>query len=92
MYDFGLSPEQQEIQKNYRDFCEKKIAPQAEKLDREGIFCTDNIKILGEHGYLGMEFPQECGGAGLTLLTAAIAGEGLARACASTYLSSGASV
>ena len=92
MYDFGLSPEQEEIQSSFRDFCEKKIAPHAERLDREAAFCTDQIRDLGEYGYLGMSIPKEFGGSGLSYLTFILAGEELARVCAATFLSSGASV
>jgi len=92
MYDFSLTPEQEEIQSSFRDFCEKKIAPHAERLDREAAFCTDQIKTLGEYGYLGMSLPQEHGGSGLPYPTFILAGEELARVCAATYLSSGASV
>ena len=92
MYDFSLTPEQEEIQSSFRDFCEKKIAPHAERLDREAAFCTDQIKTLGEYGYLGMSLPKEYGGSGLPYLTFILAGEELARVCAATYLSSGASV
>jgi butyryl-CoA dehydrogenase len=92
MFDYTITPEQVEIQKSFRDFCEKEIAPKAEKLDREAIFCTDNIRALGKYGYMGTGMPKEFGGSALGCLTFSIAGEELSKACAATYLSSGASV
>ncbi|MDD5223268.1 MAG: acyl-CoA dehydrogenase family protein [bacterium] len=92
MFDYTYTPEQIEIQRSFRDFCEKEIAPKAEKLDREMIFCTDNIKALGKYGYMGMGMPKEFGGTNLGCVTTSVAGEELSKACAATYLSSGASV
>ena len=92
MFDYTYTPEQLEIQRSFRDFCEKEIAPKAEKLDREAIFCVDNIRALGKYGYLGMGMPKEFGGMALGSLTFSIAGEELSKACAATFLSSGASV
>src|SRR5512137_2170249 len=92
MFDYTITPEQEEIQRSFRDFCEKEIAPKAEKLDREMIFCTDNIRALGKYGYMGMGMPKEFGGTNLGCVTASLAGEELSKACAATYLSSGASV
>ena len=87
--DYELSPEQKKFKGNFRAFCDKEIASRAMTVDREGTFSFENHKRLAEIGFLGLPFPEHYGGGGKSLLTCALAWEELARACSSTYLSSG---
>jgi len=87
--DYELNEEQKKFKAHFRAFCEKEIAPRAMTIDREGTFPFENHKRLAEIGFLGLPFPEQHGGGGKSLLTCALAWEELARACSSTYLSSG---
>jgi butyryl-CoA dehydrogenase len=87
--DYELSDEQKKFKADFRSFCEKEIAPQAIKIDQEGAFSFENHRKLAEIGFLGLPFPEPYGGGGKPLLTCVLAWEEVARACSSTYLSSG---
>lgn len=87
--DFSLSEEEKILVKEFERFCKEKIEPRAEKLDRnptkEDII--ENLKMLGEYGFLGAPIPQKYGGGGMSWVNYFILSEKLAEACASTYLS-----
>ncbi len=94
--NYDLTPEQLSIKENFTKFCTKEIEPQAEVLDRASHADVDklikvNMKKLASLGYLGMGHEEEFGGTDLDLISQAIAGEEVAKACASTFLSCGAS-
>lgn len=63
--DFQLTDEQQMIQAAARDFARDEIAPVAAEFDESGQFPMDTIKRMGELGLMGIEVPEEYGGAGL---------------------------
>ncbi len=63
--DFRFTEEQLMIQDVARRIAQDKIAPTAEHFDRVGEFPSENIKILGENGMMGIEVPAEYGGAGM---------------------------
>lgn len=89
--DFELTEDQKKLKESFAQLCEKEIAPKADLIDRNAIFPKENIELLGKTGYLGMGFPEEYGGSSGDHITKAILGEELAKACAATYLSAGAS-
>ena len=62
-----------------RAFAEAEIKPIAFKLDQENLFPTEAVKKLGEMGLMGIPYDPEYGGAGLDVLSYAIAVEELAR-------------
>ncbi len=64
--DFRLSDEQQQIREMVREFAEAEIRPHVMEWDEEQTFPKDVIKKLGELGMLGIIFPEEYGGAGLS--------------------------
>ena len=63
--DFGFTEEQLMIQEVARRIAQEKIAPSAEHFDRVGEFPLENIRLLGENGLMGIEVPEEYGGAGM---------------------------
>jgi len=81
--DFKLNDDQLAIQKMTRDFAKKEIAPQAEKLDREGLYPREIFAKLAELGFFGMVVPEEYGGLGLDAVSYNTVLEEIARACAS---------
>ncbi|MDG2526425.1 acyl-CoA dehydrogenase family protein [Stenotrophomonas sp. HITSZ_GD] len=63
--DFSFTEEQLMIQDVARRIAQEKIAPSAEHFDRTGEFPRENIRLLGENGLMGIEVPEEYGGAGM---------------------------
>ncbi|MDX1515814.1 MAG: acyl-CoA dehydrogenase family protein [Woeseiaceae bacterium] len=63
--DFSLSEEQQIIQAAAREFAQNEIAPVAAQFDESGEFPEATIRAAGELGFMGVEVPEEYGGAGL---------------------------
>ena len=63
--DFKLSEEQEMIRDAAREFAQKEIAPIAAEFDRSGEFPVETIRKAGELGFMGIEVPEEYGGAGL---------------------------
>jgi alkylation response protein AidB-like acyl-CoA dehydrogenase len=71
--DFNLTDEQQMIQAAARDFARERIAPVAAEHDASGEFPLANIRAMGELGLMGIEVPEEYGGAGLDTIGYALA-------------------
>ncbi len=77
--DFRLSQEQELTRSTVREFAEKEIAPRSRELDECQTFPIDLMRRLGEMGLLGIVFPPEYGGAGLSHVDYALIIEELAR-------------
>jgi alkylation response protein AidB-like acyl-CoA dehydrogenase len=80
---FILSEEHKMIQKAARDFAEKEIKPIAAEFDESGDFPSETIKKMGEMGFMGIEVPDEYGGAGMDTLAYVLALEEICKADAS---------
>lgn len=63
--DFALTDDHEMIREAARDFARNEIAPVAADFDRSGEFPADTIAKAGELGFMGVEIPEEYGGAGL---------------------------
>ena len=84
--DFDLSDEHRLLQSSIRSFVTKEVAPRAHDIDETGEYPWASLKGLAKLGYLGLNIPEEYGGAGADHLSAAILLEELGRACGSTAL------
>ncbi len=82
--NFDLSPEQKMIRDTARDLAAREITPHAAEIDRSHEFPRKLFARLGEMGLLGIMIPEKFGGAGMDVLSYALALEEIARACAST--------
>ena len=82
--EFKLSGQHQMMQKLFREFCQKEIAPYAAENDVKAVFPTEIIRKLGAQGFMGIPIPAEYGGAGADFLTYILCVEEVSRACAST--------
>ena len=82
--DFELSEEQQMLRATVRKICLNEFAPRAAQIDEKEEFPWENKKVLEENGLLGIQVPEEYGGAGAGMLSLAIVIEEVARVCAST--------
>jgi alkylation response protein AidB-like acyl-CoA dehydrogenase len=63
-----LSDEHLSLQKTVRDFAQKRIVPIAPEFDESGEFPMETIKQMGTMGLMGIEVPEEYGGAGMDTL------------------------
>ena len=80
---FTLSDEHKMIQKAARDFAENEVKPIAPEFDESGDFPIETIKKMGEMGFMGIEVPEEYGGAGMDTLAYVLALEEICKADAS---------
>ncbi len=78
--NFDLTEEQRAIRDLARDFAQNVIAPIASAFDESGEFPMDTIKQMGELGLMGIEVPQEYGGAGMDTLAYVLAMEEICKA------------
>ncbi len=77
--DHLLNDQHLEVKKTIREFAEKEIAPTVAIRDERSEFATDIIKKIGELGFMGVNTPEEFGGAGMDAVTYAIVIEELSR-------------
>jgi hypothetical protein len=63
---FALSDEQLAVKKMVREFAESEIAPHVMEWDEVQRFPRETVAKLGALGMLGVLFPEEYGGAGLS--------------------------
>jgi hypothetical protein len=85
--DFRLSEEQQLLKKTVREFAESELAPHSRAWDEAQEFPRDVFGKLGELGLMGVVWPAEYGGSGMTTLDYAIVMEELSRVDAGVALS-----
>lgn len=78
MIGFTLTPEQELIQQTAREFAREHLLPGVIERDDKAIFPAEQIKMMGELGYMGMMVPEDWGGSGLDTLTYVIAMEEIA--------------
>jgi alkylation response protein AidB-like acyl-CoA dehydrogenase len=82
--DFRFTEDQLSIQAIARDFAQKRIAPVAAELDAKGEFPLENIREMGQLGLMGIEVPEEYGGAGMDPIAYVLAMIEIAAADAAT--------
>jgi len=80
--DFGLEREHREFRDIFRRFVADKVAPIAERGEREQRFPREVYAVLRDAGFLAVNFPVEVGGGGGDLLMGCIFYEELTRASA----------
>lgn len=75
----ALSEEEGMFRDMVRQFAEEQIAPMIMDMDRDAKMDPDLIETLFELGLMGIEIPEEHGGAGATFFTSVIVVEELSR-------------
>ena len=85
--DFEFSQEQRMWRTAVQNFCAKHLRPHAAEFDEKAEPNLDAIARMGELGLLGLNIPEEYGGAGMDAVSAAIAIEELGWADGGTALS-----
>lgn len=77
--DHLLSEDQLEVKRTIREFAENEIQPSVAARDESGEFPAEICRKLGELGFMGVNTPEEFGGAGMDAVTYAIVVEELSR-------------
>jgi alkylation response protein AidB-like acyl-CoA dehydrogenase len=78
--NLDLTEEQKMIRDAARDFAQNEIAPIAAHHDETGEFPLETIRKMGALGLMGVEVPEEYGGAGMDTLAYVLAMEEVAKA------------
>ena len=81
--DFKLTEEHLMIQKAARDFAQTELLPGVIERDEKQIFPTEQIKKMGELGFLGMMVDPKYGGSGLDTVSYVLAMEEISKIDAS---------
>ncbi len=82
--DFELTEEQRAVRDAARDFAQNVLKPGVIERDREQRFPAEEIKQLGELGFMGMMVDPKYGGSGMDTLSYVLAMEELSKVDAST--------
>lgn len=85
--DFDLTEEQRMWKDAVHEFVAREVKPMAHEIDEEARFNWEAVKKMGPLGLLGLSVPEEYGGAGMDMVSIAIAIEELGWGCGSTALS-----
>jgi alkylation response protein AidB-like acyl-CoA dehydrogenase len=77
--DFRLTEEQHLLRRSVREFAETEIRPHVREWDESQHFPAEIVPALADLGLLGIQFPEEYGGAGMSAIDYCICIEELAR-------------
>jgi isovaleryl-CoA dehydrogenase len=89
-FEFQLGERVDELRHAVREFALRRIAPQADEIDRSNRFPRELWPELGAMGLLGITVPEEYGGVGFGYLEHVVAMEEISRVSGSIGLSYGA--
>mmetsp|Transcript_30762 Transcript_30762/g.82425 ORF Transcript_30762/g.82425 Transcript_30762/m.82425 type:complete len:406 (+) Transcript_30762:256-1473(+) len=81
--NFQLTEEQKMLRDMCRTFADTELAPKAGEWDKNHTYPADAVKKMGEMGLMGVAQSTENGGAGMDVMSYAIAMEEVSRGCAS---------
>lgn len=81
--DFQLTEEQQAVRDAAREFAQKELLPGVIERDEKQLFPAEQVKKMGELGFLGMMVSPQYNGAGLDTLSYVLALEEIAKVDAS---------
>src|SRR5258706_13507353 len=77
--DFRLTAEQELLRRSVREFAEAEMRPYVREWDQAQQFSSDLVPRLAALGLMGIQFPEEYGGAGMSAIDYCICIEELAR-------------
>lgn len=81
--DFILTEDQLAVREAARDFAQHQLLPGVIDRDRDMIYPTEQVKMMGEMGFLGMMVSPEYGGGGMDTLSYVLAMEEISKIDAS---------
>lgn len=85
--DFELNEEQRMWKEMVHNFVAQELKPLAQEVDETGKFNWQAARKMGPVGLLGLNVPEQYGGAGVDAISASLAVEELGWGCGSTALS-----
>src|SRR5690349_9512830 len=77
--DFRLTEDQELLRRSVREFAETEIRPHVVEWDNTQHFPVELVPKLAELGLMGIQFPEQYGGAGMSAIDYCICIEELAR-------------
>lgn len=83
MIDFNLSEEQLAVQEAARDFAQKELLPEVIERDNAQRFPKEEIRKMGELGFMGMMVDPKYGGGGMDTVSYVLAMEEISKVDAS---------
>lgn len=75
-----------DVQREIKKIVNDVIRPNADRIDREGVFPTENLTVLGKNGWNSLFLPTSLGGLALDYRSFGIVVREIAQACPSTAL------
>jgi alkylation response protein AidB-like acyl-CoA dehydrogenase len=81
---YGLTEEQRTLVSQLEELSMAEFRPTAFAQAKERSSVMPNLKLLADHGYLGLSMPTEVGGKGLPYLDTMMCIEAISRACPAT--------
>ncbi len=85
--DFRLTDDQDLLRRTVREFAEAEIRPHVMEWDESQHFPMDLLPKLAELGLMGIQFPEQYGGSGMSAVDYCICIEEIARVCPAIALS-----
>ncbi len=82
--DFSFNEDELALREAIAKFAAGELAPRARELDETAELPWEHLPKLAEMGIMGMNLPEEFGGAGVSAIGLALAIEEVAAACAAT--------
>lgn len=76
----------EDVQREIKKIVNQTIRPNADRIDREGLFPIENMTVLGKGGWNSIFLPEELGGLALGYRSFGIVAQEIAQACPSTAL------
>ena len=80
----GVSPDDQAVADAVARFATESLAPRAREIDEHGLSTTCHVPQLAALGVMGMNLPEQLGGAGVTPTAMLLSLVEISRACAAT--------
>ena len=77
--NFSMTDEQRAVQEAAREFAQKELLPGVIERDSKMIFPTEQVKAMGEMGFLGMMVDPKYGGGGMDSMSYVLAMEEISK-------------
>ncbi len=73
MANYRLTEDQRRLKDAARDFAQRELLPVSTAVERTGaVLSRDILKMMAEHGFMGLDVPEKYGGLGLDALSCAV--------------------
>ncbi|GMK45016.1 acyl-CoA dehydrogenase [Paenibacillus glycanilyticus] len=86
MATVAAQPDYRQLVASIRETVDEVIRPNAERIDREGVFPSENLQALADKGWNSLIIPTDYDGLGLDYTAFALAAEEIGKGCPSTSL------